>query len=95
MNKIGQISVIKSLYLAILKKTGISLLMSEKMMLIISLIVFFWTWMDLLTSMPYLKKVRKYQLKLRIKPWITTAIDTSILVKNSLFRKYIKLKNPV
>ena len=95
MNKIGQISVIKSLYLAILKKTGISLLMSEKMMLIISLIVFFWTWMDLLTSMPYLKKVRKYQLKLRIKPWITTAIHTSILVKNSLFRKYIKLKNPV
>ena len=41
--------------------------------------------MDRLTS--------KYQLKLRTRPWIATAIYKSILVKNSLFRKYIKLKN--
>ena len=40
-------------------------------------------------------KVSKYQLKLKIKPWITAAIHKSILVKNSLFKKYIKLKDPV
>ena len=40
-------------------------------------------------------KVSKYQLKLKTKPWITTAIHKSILVKNSLFKKYIKLKDPV
>ena len=41
------------------------------------------------------KKVSKYQLKLKTKPWITAAIHKSILVKNSLFKKYIKLKDPV
>ena len=40
-------------------------------------------------------KVSKYQLKLKIKPWITAAIHKSILVKNSLFKKYIKLKDPI
>ena len=36
------------------------------------------------------KKVSKYT-----KPWITVAFHKSILVKNSLFKKYIKLKDPV
>ena len=36
------------------------------------------------------KKVSKYT-----KPWITVAFHKSILVKNSLSKKYIKLKNPV
>ena len=40
------------------------------------------------------KKVSKYQFKLKTKPWIT-AIHKSILVKNSLFKKYVKLKDPV
>ena len=33
------------------------------------------------------KKVSKYQLKLKAKPWITAAIHKTILVKNSLFKK--------
>ena len=33
------------------------------------------------------KKVSKYQLKLKTKPWITAAIHESVLVKNSLFKK--------
>ena len=33
------------------------------------------------------KKVSKYQLKLKTKPWIAAAIHKSILVKNSLFKK--------
>ena len=41
------------------------------------------------------KKESKYQLKLKTKPWITAAIHESILVKNSLFKNYIKLKDPV
>ena len=41
------------------------------------------------------KKVSKYQLKLKTKPWITAAIHKAVLVKKSLFKKYIKLKDPV
>ena len=32
---------------------------------------------------------------LKTKLWLTAAIHKSILVKNSLFKKYIKLKDPV
>ena len=41
------------------------------------------------------KKVGKYQLKLKTKPWITAAIHKSILIKNYLFKKYIKMEDPV
>ena len=41
------------------------------------------------------KKVSKYQLKLKTKPWITAAIHKSILVKNSSSKNYIKLKDLV
>ena len=41
------------------------------------------------------KMVRKYQLKLKTKPWITAAIHKLILVKSFLFKKYIKLKYSV
>ena len=41
------------------------------------------------------QKVSKYQLKLKTKPQITTVIHKSILVKNSLFKKHIKLKDPM
>ena len=40
------------------------------------------------------KRVSKYQLKLKTKLCITAAIHKSVLVKNSLFKKYIKLKDP-
>ena len=39
------------------------------------------------------KKVSKYQLK--SKSWITAAIRQSIFIRNSLFKKYIKLKDHV
>ena len=42
-----------------------------------------------------LKKVSKYQLKLKTKSWNIAAIHKSILVTNFLLKKYIKLKNPV
>ena len=41
------------------------------------------------------KKESKYQLKLKTKPGIMVPIHKTILVKNSLFKKYIKLKDPV
>ena len=41
------------------------------------------------------EKVSRYQLKLKTKPWITAAIHKSMSVKNSFFRKNIKLQNTV
>ena len=40
-----------------------------------------------------LKKISKYKLKFKEKPWITTAIKKSIEIKNKLFSKYINSKN--
>ena len=37
---------------------------------------------------PY-KKVNKYKLRLKIKPWITPALQKSISVKNSLLKKFV------
>ena len=37
---------------------------------------------------PY-KKVSKYKLRLKLKPWITPALQKSISVKNSLLKKLI------
>ena len=39
------------------------------------------------------KKVNKYKLKLKSKPWITQAIAKSIETKNKFFKKYIKTKD--
>ena len=39
---------------------------------------------------PY-KKVNKYKLRFKIKPWITPALQKSISVKNSLLKKIHKL----
>ena len=42
---------------------------------------------------PY-KKVKKYKLKLKEKPWISSGLRKSISIKNSIFRKYINKKDP-
>ena len=41
---------------------------------------------------PY-RKLNKYKLKLKTKPWITPAIQKLILIKNNQFKKYIKLSD--
>ena len=41
------------------------------------------------------KKISKYQLKLKTKPWVTAVIHLSILFKNSLFKNFIALKDVV
>ena len=41
---------------------------------------------------PY-KKVSKYKLKFRNKPWLSKGLQTSIQIKNSFFKKYIKAKD--
>ena len=41
------------------------------------------------------KKISKYTLKFKTKPWITAALQKSVSIKNSLLKKYIKLKSPV
>ena len=48
---------------------------------------------DLLDKRAPFKKISKYKLKFKTKPWITAALQKSISIKNSLFKKYIKLKS--
>ena len=50
---------------------------------------------DLLDKHAPFKKISKYKLKFKTKPWITAALQKSISIKNSLFKKYIRLKSPV
>ena len=41
-----------------------------------------------------LKKVNKCKLKFKTKPWITPALQKSILNKNNLLKKFITAKDP-
>ena len=50
---------------------------------------------DLLDKHAPFKKISKYKLKFKTKPWITPALQKSISIKNALFKRYIKLKSPV
>ena len=36
------------------------------------------------------KKITKYKLKFRTKPWITPALQKFISIKNKIFKNYIK-----
>ena len=49
---------------------------------------------DLLDKHAPFKKISKYKLKFKTKPWITAALQKSVSIKNSLFKKYNKLKSP-
>ena len=40
------------------------------------------------------KKISKHKLKFKTKPWLTAALQKSISIKNSLFKRCIKLKSP-
>ena len=46
---------------------------------------------DILDKHDPFKKISKYKLKFKTKPWITAALQKSISIKNYLFKKYIKL----
>ena len=41
-----------------------------------------------------IKKVNKYKLKFKTKPWITPALQKSISIKNKLLKKFITAKDP-
>ena len=41
-----------------------------------------------------LKKVKKYELKFKTKPWITPALQKSISIKNNLLKKFKTAKDP-
>ena len=40
--------------------------------------------------MPLIKKVWKYKLKFKEKPWISSGLQKFISIKNSIFKKYNK-----
>ena len=45
---------------------------------------------DLLDKHVPFKKISKYKLKFKTKPWITAALQKPISIKNALFKRYIK-----
>ena len=49
---------------------------------------------SVLNSNAPFKRVKKYKLRFKTKPWITPALQKSISVKNSLLNKIIKSKDP-
>ena len=42
-----------------------------------------------------LKKINKYKLKFKSKPWITLGLQKSISVKNKLLANFIDKKDPI
>ena len=49
----------------------------------------------LLETYAPLKRVKKYKLKFKSKPWITLGLQKSISVKNKLLTNFINRKDPV
>ena len=49
----------------------------------------------LLDTYAPLKRIDKYKLKLKFKPWITLGLEKSIPVKNKLITKFINAKHPL
>ena len=41
-----------------------------------------------------LKKVNKYKLKFKTKPWITLALQKLVFNKNNLLKKFITVRDP-
>ena len=53
---------------------------------------FFCNMNSILDSNSPFKRVNKYKLRFKTKPWITPALQKSISVKNSLLNKFIKVQ---
>ena len=49
---------------------------------------------SILDTQAPLKKVNKYKLKFKKKPWITSSLKKSISIKNNLLKKFITAKDP-
>ena len=49
----------------------------------------------LLDTFEPLKKINKYKLKFKSKPWITLGLQKSISVKNKLLTNFINNKDPI
>ena len=49
----------------------------------------------LLDTYAPLKRINKYKMKFKSKPWITLGLQKSISVKNKLLKNFINKKNPV
>ena len=49
----------------------------------------------LLDTYAPLKKINKYKLKFKSKPWITLGLQKSISVKNKLLTNFINKKDPI
>ena len=41
-----------------------------------------------------MKRLSRKEIRLKSKPWITSGLSKSILIKNSVYKKYIKTKSP-
>ena len=90
MKEIGQNLTKLNSYLIFLKLTGKVFLRIDVNE---STEVFIKTIDSLLDKHVPFKKVSKYEMKLKNKPWITNAIKKSIKVKKQFLSRYIKSKN--
>ena len=43
--------------------------------------------------MHHLKRISKYKLKFKPKPWSTTALEKSISIKNKILKNHVKKKD--
>ena len=50
---------------------------------------------NMLDTYAPLKKISKYKLKFKPKPWITLGLQKSIFVKNKLLTNFINKKDPL
>ena len=49
----------------------------------------------MIPNQAHLRKTRKRELKFQSKPWITSGLQKSIVIKNKLFGKFIKSTNSI
>ena len=48
---------------------------------------------NILDKLALFKKITKYNLKFRAKPWIAPALYKSVSIKDKIFKNYIKKKD--
>ena len=92
LNVIGLNSILNISFLTILQLIG-PIFWNFKITILMHLSKTFDSMSRILDKHAPLKKLSKYKLKFKTKPWITTALQKSISVKNKLFSDFINKKD--
>ena len=92
LDVIGLNSILNISFLTILQLIG-PIFWNFKITILIHLSKTFDSMSRILDKHAPLKKLSKYKLKFKTKPWITMALQKSISIKNKLFSDYINKKD--